>query len=35
MKGRVHFVSPKGSAAMIAAEIGKQVNMIPEALPPA
>ena len=35
MKGRVHFVSPKGSAALIAAEIGKQANMIPEALPPA
>ena len=35
MKGRLHYVSPKGSAAMIAAEIGKEVNMIPEALPPA
>ena len=35
MKGRLHFVSPKGSAAMIATEIGKHTNFIPEALPPA
>ena len=35
MKGRLHFVSPKGSAEMIAAVIGKEVNMIQEALPPA
>ena len=35
MKGRLHFVSPKGSAAMVANEIGKEVQMIPEALPPA
>ena len=35
MKGRLHFVSPKGSAAMVATEIGKEVQMIPEALPPA
>lgn len=35
MKGRLHYVSPKGSAAMIAAAIAKEVDMIPEALPPA
>ena len=35
MKGRLHYVSPKGSAALLANAIGKEVNMIPEALPPA
>jgi len=35
MKGRLHYVSPKGSAAMIADKIGQEVNMIKEALPPA
>ncbi len=35
MKGRLHYVSPKGSAQMVASAIGKEVNMIMEALPPA
>ena len=35
MKGRLHYVSPKGSAAMVASAIAKEVDMIPEALPPA
>ncbi|MDD5898704.1 MAG: hypothetical protein PUE14_09500 [Clostridia bacterium] len=35
MKGRLHFVSPKGSASMLADAIGQEVNMIKEALPPA
>ena len=35
MKGRLHFVSPKGSAELVAAAIGNEVDMIKEALPPA
>ena len=35
MKGRLHYVSRKGSAEMLAAAIGSEVNMIKEALPPA
>ena len=35
MKGRLHYVSPKGSAEMVATAIGNEVNMIKEALPPA
>ena len=35
MKGRLHYVSLKGSAAMVASAIAKEVDMIPEALPPA
>jgi len=35
MKGRLHYVSPKGSAELVAAAIGKEVDMIKEALPPA
>ena len=35
MKGRLHYVSPKGSAELIAAQIGQEVQMIKEALPPA
>jgi len=35
MKGRLHYVSPKSSAAMVASAIAKEVDMIPEALPPA
>ena len=35
MKGRLHYVSPKGSAELVAAAIGNEVDMIKEALPPA
>ena len=35
MKGRLHYVSPKGSAELIADAIGKEVDLIKEALPPA
>lgn len=35
MKGRLHYVSPKGSAELLAAAIGKEVDLIKEALPPA
>ena len=35
VKGRLHFVSPKGSAAMVATKIGQEVDLIMEALPPA
>lgn len=35
MKGRLHYVSPKGSAELLADAIGKEVDLIKEALPPA
>ncbi len=35
MKGRLHYDSPYGSAEMVADAIGKEVNMIKEALLPA
>lgn len=34
-KGKVHFVSPKGSAAKVAEKIGQETDIIIEALPPA
>ena len=35
MKGRVHYVSPKGSAEMIAEAIARELKVVKEPLPPA